>query len=313
MKLIFTLCLCLVLAQATPIDKLRQSARPHVAKSAGGPSFVEKKTAEVSFEMEKTDDGHHVTEADAVDNLAKAEVEEAAAAATTDSKSKSSTPSDSATPSSLLVKQDQKKDGKTEKKIEWQDAVLVEDLTKERATADANTRYIGANMKSAAVGSAKTKAPDPTSFLQFGPPMFYYPVHPSFLQQAQRQRSESSENVQQGARLQGWGDYGTPLYYAQDYGSYDGLGAGGSYMYGTPFDPFNGYNPYIPPTFTPGQGPLQGGAGYAGLGGAGYAGYPGYAGYAGYHNPYGVYSQYAPEAPPPFPSDLPSPPFISHN
>jgi hypothetical protein len=276
-------------------------------------SFLEKQQ-ELAFEMDKESNTHQITEADAVDNLAKSEVgdssaatqsstDKATAAATTTTTTTENTEQQQqqqtqnvAAASAVSTKESEKKDSKdskdSTKPMEWEDAMLVEDLTIERASADANTRYIGANMKTSKVGQPKA-----ASFLQMGPPMYYYPVHPAFLQQAQRmhaqQQQQAASEATEGrskegaqARTQGWGDYGTPLYYAGQFGSYDGLGAAGANMYGN-----YGYAPYA--------------SGYAPpLGGPG--GFPPDP----YFSPYGSYAPFSPPAPPAMPTDLPLPPWI---
>jgi len=182
--------------------------------------------------------------------------------------------------------------------MEWMDAVLVEDLTKERATADKETKFMGANMKTTRLGKPKG-----ASFLQMGPPVYYYPVHPAFLQQAQRvQAHATQERSEEGtaAQAKGWGDYGTPLYDASQFGNYDGLGGdglGGMNMYGN-----YGYAPYVSgynPAYTAAAGgQYNGGVGYFNPFSTPYA------------SPYGTYAPYSPPTPPSMPTDLPLPPWI---
>jgi len=304
-----------------------------VASNAGGASvsFLEKQQ---DFEMEK-ETNQAATEAEAVDNLVDSEVSDAQQQAEKQAQSQSQAPTQPATtsqPPSTASEQTvaiEKKSSeeqsspspskKEDKPMQWEDAVLVEDLTKERASADSFTKYIGANMKSKKVGASKA-----ASFLQMGPPVYYYPVHPAFLQQAQRmharQQQQASQQNKDGrtevgasATTKGWGDYGTPLYYGSQFGSYDGMSDGldGLNMYGNfGYAPYtSGYNPaytqaaggpassYYSPYYS-GYG-NGGGAGFGGGGGGGGGGNPGFE-YGGFGAP----------MPPPMPTDLPLPPFV---
>jgi len=81
------------------------------------------------------------------------------------------------------------------------------------------------------------------------------------------------------------------LYYARDFGSYDGMGGGGVNMY-------PGFSSYPFPSTSFGS---DGGGG--GVGG-------GVPPVGGAYSPYGAYGTFAPPPPPPPPSDLPLPPYI---
>jgi len=78
------------------------------------------------------------------------------------------------------------------------------------------------------------------------------------------------------------------LYYARDFGSYDGMGGGGVNMY-------PGFSSYPFPSTSFGS-DGGGGGGVPPVGGA--------------YSPYGAYGTFAPPPPPPPPSDLPLPPYI---